>query len=101
MEAVDFCGRAPQRCPVVVLGLDESRGADQLAVHRGIASIAALKGRTVAATYSTLGPYVLHRALERHGLSFSDVKLRNMPMVQMLSALASGEVQAAAFSPLQ
>jgi NitT/TauT family transport system substrate-binding protein len=99
VEAVDLCGRAPQRCPVVVLVLDESRGADQLAVHRGIASIAALRGRTVAATYSTLGPYVLQRALERHGLSFSDVKLRNMPMAQMPSALASGEVQAAAFFP--
>lgn len=99
VEAVDLCSRAPQRCPVVVLVLDESRGADQLAVHRSVASIAALKGRTVAATYSTLGPYVLQRALERHGLRFSDVKLRNMPMAQMPSALASGDVQAAAFFP--
>ncbi len=99
VEAVDLCSRAPQRCPVVVLVLDESRGGDQLAVHRSIDSIAALKGRTVAATYSTLGPYVVQRALEHNGLSLSDVKLRNMPMAQMPSALANGEVQAAAFFP--
>lgn len=99
VEAVDLCSRAPQRCPVVVLVLDESLGGDQVAVRNGIASIAALKGQTVAVTYSTLGPYVLHRALEQHGLSFGDVKLRNMPLAQMPSALASGEVQAAAFFP--
>lgn len=99
VEAVDLCSRAPQRCPVVVLVLDESLGGDQLAVRPGIASIAALRGHTVAVTYSTLGPYVLNRALQRHGLRFSDVKLRNMPLAQMPSALASGEVQAAVFFP--
>lgn len=99
VEAVDLCSRAPQRCPVVVLVLDESLGGDQLAVRQGITSIADLKGHPVAVTYSTLGPYVLKRALERHGLSFRDVKLRHMPLAQMPAALASGEVQAAAFFP--
>lgn len=99
VEAVDLCGRAPQRCPVVVLVLDESLGGDQLAVHTSVPSIAALQGRTVAVTYSTLGPYVLKRALERHGLGFEAVKLRPMPMAQMPGALARGEVQAAALFP--
>jgi NitT/TauT family transport system substrate-binding protein len=99
VEAVDLCSRAPQRCPVVVLVLDESLGGDQLAVHHSIASIADLREHTVAVTFSTLGPYVLQRALQRHGLSLEDVQLRNMPMAQMPSALARGEVQAAAFFP--
>jgi NitT/TauT family transport system substrate-binding protein len=99
VEAVDLCSRAPYRCPVVVLVLNESLGGDQLAVRREIGSIAALRGQTVAVTYSTLGPYVLKRALESQGLDLASVKLRNMPMAQMPGALARGEVQAAAIFP--
>ena len=35
VEAVDICSRAPDRCPVVVLILDESRGGDK--VYMGVA----------------------------------------------------------------
>lgn len=99
VEAVDLCARIPRHCPVVVLVLDESVGGDQVAVRNDVPSIAALRGRNVAVTFSTLGPYVLSRALQRHGLSFNDVTLRNIPLAQMPQALASGEVQAAAFFP--
>lgn len=99
VEAVDLCARLPRRCPVVVLVLDESVGGDQLAVHNGIASIAALRGHTVAVTFSTLGPYVLHRALELHGVDFAAVSVRHMTLDQMPRALARGELQATAFFP--
>ncbi len=99
VEAVDLCARIPRHCPVVVLVLDESLGGDQVAVRNDVPSIAALRGKAVAVTFSTLGPYVLSRALQRHGLSFHDVTLRNMPLGQMPEALAKGEVQAAAFFP--
>ena len=99
VEAVDLCARIPRRCPVVVLVLDESAGGDQVAVRNDVPSIAALRGKTVAVTFSTLGPYVLSRALQRHGLSFNDVTVRNIPLAQMPAALAKGEVQAAAFFP--
>lgn len=99
VEAVDLCARMPRHCPVVVLVLDESLGGDQLAVRNDVPSIAALRGKTVAVTFSTLGPYVLSRALQRHGLTFNDVTLRNIPLAQMPEALAKGEVQAAAFFP--
>jgi NitT/TauT family transport system substrate-binding protein len=99
VEAVDLCARVPKRCPVIVLILDESRGGDQIAVVNAVPSIAALRGRTVAVTLSTLGPYVLSRALEQHQLRLTDVSLRNMPLAQMPSALRKGEVQAAVFFP--
>jgi NitT/TauT family transport system substrate-binding protein len=99
VEAVDICARAPARCPAVVLVLDESRGGDQVAARTGIDSIARLRGRPVAVTHSTLGPYVLSRALEREGLSLADVQLRNMPLAAMPDALARGTVDAVVFYP--
>ena len=99
VEAVDLCARIPRRCPVVLLVLNESVGGDQVAVRNDVPSIAALRGQSVAVTFSTLGPYVLSRALQRHGLSFNDVTVRNIPLGQMPEALAKGTVQAAAFFP--
>jgi NitT/TauT family transport system substrate-binding protein len=99
VEAVDLCARIPKRCPVVVLVLDESLGGDQLVVRNDVPSIKALRGKTVAVTFSTLGPYVLHRALQRNGLGFNDVTVRNIPLAQMPKALANGDVHAAAIFP--
>jgi NitT/TauT family transport system substrate-binding protein len=99
VEAVDICSRAPDRCPVVVLVLDESRAGDQVAARPEIDSLAELRGRRVGLTLSTLGPYVLSRALEREGLSLDDVQVRNMPLEAMGDALASGQVDAVAFFP--
>lgn len=99
VEAVDLCARVPERCPVIVLILDESRGGDQIAVANGIGSLQDLNGRNVAVSFSTLGPYVLSRALAKEQLSLSDVHLRNIPLASMPSALRSGEVQAAVFFP--
>ena len=99
VEAVDICARTPDRCPVVVLVLDESRGADQVVARPGIRSIPELRGQPVAVTQSTLGPYVLSRALDQNGLSLADVQLRTMPLDAMPAALASGSVQAAALFP--
>ncbi|MFM7087388.1 MAG: ABC transporter substrate-binding protein [Cyanobium sp.] len=99
VEAVDLCSRAPERCPVVVLVLDESRGGDQLLVRPGITAIPQLRGRPVAVTPSSLGPFVLSRALEQHGMSLRDVTLTTMPLAAMPAALASGAVEAAALFP--
>ena len=100
VEAVDICSKVPDRCPVVVLVLDESRGGDQLLARPGIASIAALRGRRVGVTLSTLGPFVLSRALAQAGLSLNDVKMRNITLASMPSALASGNLDAAVlFAP--
>lgn len=99
VEAVDLCDRVPKRCPVVVLVLDESLGADQVLVRRSLEAIASLRGRPVAVTPSTLGPYVLSRALEKHGLSLEQVQIKPMPLTSMADSLRRGEVDAAALFP--
>jgi NitT/TauT family transport system substrate-binding protein len=99
VEAVDICSRAPDRCPVVVLVLNESRGGDQIAARAGISSVGQLRGRRVGLTLSTLGPYVLSRALDSAGLTLADVEVRNMPLDAMSDALAEGSVDAVAFFP--
>ncbi len=75
VEAVDICHQQPKRCPVVVLILDESRCGDMVAGRREFGSMAELRGRRVAVTPSTLGPYVLSRALQREGLDAVQVEL--------------------------
>lgn len=97
VEAVDICSRAPERCPVVVLAINESRGGDQVAAVAGIRSISQLRGRRVGLTLSSLGPFVLSRALVGEGLSLADVEVRNMPLDAMPDALARGSVDAVAF----
>ncbi|MFM7087022.1 MAG: ABC transporter substrate-binding protein [Cyanobium sp.] len=99
VEAVDICARLPRRCPVVVLILDESRGGDKVAVRRALGTIPALRGRRVGVTPSTLGPYVLSRALAAHGLQLSDVRIVPMPLEDMGDRLSRGEIDGAAFFP--
>lgn len=100
VEAVDICSQQPKRCPVVVLVLDESLGGDMVAARRGVAnSMTDLRGRKVAVTPSTLGPYVLSRALEEAGLGLQDVTVVPMPMGQMAGSLARRQVDGAAFFP--
>ena len=99
VEVVDICHRLPQRCPVVVLVLDESRGADIVAARPGFDEVAQLRGARVAVTPSTLGPYVLSRALEGAGLSLADVRVQPMSLSAMAGALWRREVEAAAFFP--
>lgn len=99
VEAVDLCARAPDRCPVVVLVLDESRGGDQLLARPGISSLSQLRGKRVGVLQSSLGPFLLSRALEREGMSLADVKLSNVPLTAMPAALARGDLDAATLFP--
>lgn len=99
MELVDLCSRVPQRCPVVVLAIDESRGADQLLLAHHLPDLKALKGQAVAVTPNSLGPFLVSRALEQAGMTLQDVSLPNIPLREMPARLASGELNAAAMSP--
>jgi NitT/TauT family transport system substrate-binding protein len=99
VEVVDVCARAPERCPVVVLVVNESRGGDQVVARPGIETIAQLRGRRVGVAFSTLGPYVLSRALAQAGLGLADVDLVSMAMAAMPQALSDGRLDAAALFP--
>lgn len=96
VELVELCSRLPQRCPVVVLIVDESRGADQLLLAQDLSGLEDLRGQTVAVTPSSLGPFLVSRALDRVGLGLKDVRLVSMPLKDMPANFARGELKAAA-----
>ena len=99
VEAVDLCERVPQRCPVVVLILNESRGGDTVVVRPKIGSLAGLRGKRVGIAPSTLGPYVLSRALAREGMTLADVRVVSIPISAAGQRLASGEIDGVALYP--
>ena len=99
VELVDLCARLPQRCPVVVLVVNASHGADQLLLAADVPNLAALKGQVVAVSPSTLGPFLVQQALERVGLRLSDVTLRNVALEAMPAGFTSGSIKAAAMYP--
>jgi NitT/TauT family transport system substrate-binding protein len=99
VELVDLCARLPQRCPVVVLAVNASHGADQLLLAADVPNLVALKGQVVAVSPSTLGPFLVKRALEPVGLRLSDVSLRNVALEVMPAGFANGTIKAAAMYP--
>jgi NitT/TauT family transport system substrate-binding protein len=99
VEVVALCSRRPDRCPVVVLVLDESRGADKLIVRRSISNLGNLRGRRVGVAPSSLGPFLTSRALESVGLDIAQVRLVPMPSAALGSALNNGRIDAATAYP--
>lgn len=93
-EALAICQDAPQRCPAIVLVLDQSAGADQLVASNAIADVRQLKGRRVGLEHSVLGEYLLLRSLEGSGLTFADLQLHYLGPVDLLKALRRGELDA-------
>lgn len=100
VEAVEICRRQPQRCPLVVLVIDSSNGADRLVVRSSSLSLNDLQGRPVGVTPFGLGPYVLSRALASVGMELSDVQQVRLHAHEMPNALIRGRVEAAVlYSP--
>jgi NitT/TauT family transport system substrate-binding protein len=99
VEVVDICARRRDRCPVIVLVLDESQGADTLILHRSIQDLRNLRGRRVGVAASSLGPYLVSQALASVGLDIADVRLVPMKPGAMASALHNGRIEAAASYP--
>ena len=58
-EAIAICQESPRRCPLLVLVLDESLGADRLIARREIQRPEQLLGRRVGLEASVLGQYLL------------------------------------------
>lgn len=75
-EVEQICGQVPERCPTIVLVIDESRGADVLLARPGIAGIAELRGKEISLSRSSHGLLLLGRALEHEGFGFSQLNLR-------------------------
>ena len=61
-EAIAICQEMPERCPLLVLVLDESLGADRIVARRDLREPAQLRGRRIGLERSVLGEYMLVRS---------------------------------------
>ena len=74
-----------------IFQLDKSYGADGMVVKPGIAKIADLKGKTVAASAPGTAPYfTLAWMLKKNGLSIKDVKVVNLEPQAAAAAFVAG-----------
>jgi len=79
-----------------IFQMDKSYGADGMAVRNGIAKIADLKGKTVAASAPGTAPYfTLAWFLKKNGLSVKDVTVVNLEPGPAAQAFVAGQNDAA------
>lgn len=79
-----------------IFQLDKSYGADGMVVRNGIASIADLKGKTVAASAPGTAPYfTLAWFLNKNGLSVKDVTVVNLEPAAAAQSFVAGQNDAA------
>ncbi|MCC5823751.1 MAG: ABC transporter substrate-binding protein [Phycisphaerales bacterium] len=87
------------RKPVPVMAVNVSEGADLILARPDIGSVADLRGRRVGVENGSLTVYVLARALERHGLEWSDIEAVHVPTIQAAALFALGKIDAAVTYP--
>jgi len=93
-EAIAICREVPARCPVIVLVLDDSNGADQLIAAAPLRSPADLKGKRVGLERSVLGEFMLLSAVRPHGFGLADVQLRYDSPKALVAQLKRGALDA-------
>ncbi len=98
VEILEICSKQVEKCPVIVLVLDESVGGDQI-MSLKIDSISNLEGAKVAVATDYFGPFVLQQALKSIGGSIDEIRMMPILVSEMPSALSSGEVDAAVLYP--
>jgi len=77
-----------------IFQMDKSYGADGMAVRNGIAKIADLKGKSVAASAPGTAPYfTLAWFLKKNGLSVKDVQVVNLEPQAAANAMIAGTAQ--------
>lgn len=93
-EALAICRDVPSRCPLLVLVLDQSDGADQIYGSSSLTSMAALKGQRVGLEPGILGEFMLMRALQKVGLPLTAVQRVYAPPRALVSQLMAGDLAA-------
>ncbi len=78
-----------------IIAINNLGFSDRVIAQPGIASIKDLKGRTVAVPEGTTGDMLLRLALQKAGMSLDDVKRITMDPSTIVTAFASGQVDAA------
>ena len=98
VDILDICSRQPDRCPVVVLVLNESLGGDQVMTLR-VNHLRDLSDRKIGVATSGFGPFVLEKALQSVDLSIDDVSIIPMLVSEMPRELSVGNVDAVVVYP--
>jgi NitT/TauT family transport system substrate-binding protein len=79
----------------MVLGLDASVGGDGIVSQKSITSVKQLKGQKVAVSNGSTSQWLLAYALQKNGMSLSDVKQIDMTAGDAGAAFAAGRVPVA------
>lgn len=80
--------------PRIILAADYSDGGDVIvSLHKHVRDVKALKGKTVAVE-QMFGRFILDRALQKHGLAMTDVKIVETSVMSARELLARGSVDA-------
>lgn len=86
----------------VLLVMDYSWGADALIAHPGQGPLTALKGKRIGVETSAVGSYMLHKSLQRAGLSKKDVEIIPLAVNEHLRAYKENRVDAViTFEPIR
>ncbi|MCL1043578.1 ABC transporter substrate-binding protein [Shewanella marisflavi] len=78
----------------VVLLADYSDGGDVIIAPNSVENMQALRGKTIGCEVSSLGIFVLERALNLYQMQLDDVKIINVEQGAGASALAIGKIDA-------
>ena len=98
VDILDICSRQPERCPVVVLVLNESLGGDQV-MSLTFNHLRDLSDKKIGVATSGFGPFVLEKALQSVDLSIDDVSIVPMLVSEMPQELSIGNVDAVVIYP--
>lgn len=98
IEVIETRGRTDQKAQVFLIA-DYSEGGDVIVGLKPDQSIADLKGKQVGSELASLNIFVLTRALEKAGLSITDIEIVPMDQSVMLDALKKEEVSAVVTYP--
>lgn len=79
---------------IMFMVTDYSNGNDMIIAKPGINSVSELKGKKIGVEVGFVSHLLLLEALEKEGLSESDVELVNVPTNETPQVLASGDVDA-------
>lgn len=78
-----------------ILAVDNSKGGDGVVSKKDIATVADLKGRTVAFEEGSVSQFFINALLRRAGLNQNDIKMVNMTATDAGLAFTAGRVDAA------
>ncbi len=72
--------------PKIFLIMDISNGADALVAKPSVKELKEIKGKRVALESSVLAQYMLHRSLDKAGVSLEEIEIKNIEIVDQPQA---------------